>query len=42
MEFYHAARDAILLYEVVVPVKVSPCKAVTYWKSLFLVFLSLD
>ncbi|PNX90627.1 centromere/kinetochore zw10-like protein, partial [Trifolium pratense] len=29
MEFYHAARDAILLYEVVVPVKVSPCKAVT-------------
>lgn len=23
LEFYHAARDAILLYEVVIPVKVS-------------------
>lgn len=31
LEFYHAARDAILLYEAVVPVKVSPCKAVAYW-----------
>lgn len=37
LEFYNAARDAILLYEVVVPVKVSPCKAVTYWKSLFII-----
>jgi len=29
LEFYHAARDAILLYEAVVPVKVSAWKAVS-------------
>jgi centromere/kinetochore protein ZW10 len=28
LEFYRAARDAILLYEVIIPVKVSSCKAI--------------
>jgi len=36
LEFYRAARDAVLLYEVVVPVKVSPCKAVDTEKALML------
>jgi len=35
-EFYHTARDAVLLYEVVVPVKVSPCKPVALLSISFI------
>jgi len=36
LEFYQTARDAVLLYEVVVPIKVSPCIAVTVHFSISL------